>query len=100
MQHGVKNVVIKMGSKGAYLRKSGEEKGVLYPAYQGIKAIDTVGAGDSFCSGFLAEYARGGSVEDCLKFVNAAGAHCVMEKGATDGMKSYEEIKRFMEERG
>ena len=95
-RNGVKNVIIKMGSKGAYLRKSGEEKGTLYPSYKGIKAVDTTGAGDSFCSGFLAEFARGGSLEDCIKFANACGAHCVMEKGATAGMKTYEEIKSFM----
>ena len=100
MSKGVKNVVIKVGSKGAYLRLEGEEKGKLYPAYKGITAVDTTGAGDSFCSGFLAEFARGGSPEECVKFANATGAHCVMAKGATDGMKSYDEVKKFMKEKG
>ncbi len=99
-ENGVKNVIIKLGSKGAYLRKEGEDKGTLYPSYKGIKVVDTTGAGDSFCSGFLAEFARGGTLEDCIKFANATGALSVMEKGATTGMKSYEEAKKFMKERG
>ena len=100
MSKGVENVIIKVGSKGAYLRLAGEDKGKLFPAYKGITAIDTTGAGDSFCSGFLAEFARGGSPEECVKFANATGAHCVMAKGATDGMKSYDEVKKFMKEKG
>ena len=68
------------------------------PTYTHIKAVDTTGAGDSFCSGFLAAYTRGQGFLECARFANAAGTHCVMAKGATTGMKSYEEIKKFMEE--
>ncbi len=93
---GIKNVIIKLGSIGAYLRKNGEGKGTIYPSYKGIKVVDTTGAGDSFCSGFLAEYARDKSLEDCVRFANATGAHSVMAKGATTGMKTYEEVKEFM----
>ncbi len=98
--NGVKNVIIKVGKKGAYLRENGQDKGKIYPSYDEIKAVDTTGAGDSFCSGFLAEFARGGSLVDCVRFANATGTHCVMAKGATTGMKTYEEIKEFMKERG
>lgn len=100
MQKGVKNVVIKVGSKGAYLRLEGEEKGKLYPAFKGIKAIDTTGAGDSFCSGFLAMFARDGSPEECVSFANATGALSVMATGATEGMKPYEEVLKFIKEKG
>ena len=95
-ERGVSNVVIKMGSKGAYFRRKSEDKGQIYPCCKGVKAIDTTGAGDSFCSGFLAAFARDESFEDCVRFANAAGAHCVMATGATTGMKPYEEVKKFM----
>lgn len=95
-ERGVGNVVIKMGSKGAYFRAKGESKGQIFPCCKGVKAVDTTGAGDSFCSGFLAAFSRGESFENCVRFANATGAHCVMEKGATTGIKSYEEIKDFM----
>ena len=95
-ERGVGNVVIKMGSKGAFFRRKSEEKGQIYPCCKGVKAVDTTGAGDSFCSGFLAAFSRDESFEDCVKFANATGAHCVMEKGATTGIKSFDEIKAFM----
>jgi len=61
--------------------------------------VDTTGAGDSFCSGFLASFARDKSLEDCMTFANATGAHCVTAKGATTGIKTYEEILKFIEDR-
>lgn len=92
---GVGNVVIKMGSKGAYFRGKGENTGKIIPCCTGVTAVDTTGAGDSFCSGFLAAFARGKSFEECIKFANATGAHCVMAKGATTGITSYDEIENF-----
>ena len=97
MSKGAKNVIIKLGSKGSYLRKEGEEKGTVYPPFFIENPVDTTGAGDSFCSGFLAAFAMGKSVEECMVFANATGAHCVMAKGATTGIKPYDEIMKFIE---
>ena len=95
---GVKKVVIKLGKKGAYLREAKDAESVIVPTYSKIKAVDTTGAGDSFCSGFITGLVKGLSFEECGLFANAVGTHCVMEKGATTGIKSYEEIRKFMEE--
>ena len=97
VSRGVKNVIIKIGSKGSYLRKEGETKGQLYPPFYVENPVDTTGAGDSFCSGFLAAYACGKTEEECMVFANATGAHCVMAKGATTGIKSFEEIMEFIQ---
>ncbi len=98
-QKGVKSVVIKMGKYGCFAQESQESTPFVLPAYSDIQVVDTTGAGDSFCSGFLAACAKGESFSDSVRFANAAGAHCVMEKGATTGMKPYGEIKKFMEEK-
>lgn len=95
---GVRKVVIKLGKHGAYLREEKDAKSVIIPTYSKIKAVDTTGAGDSFCSGFITGLVKGLSFEECGLFANAVGTHCVMEKGATTGIKSYEEIRKFMEE--
>ena len=95
---GAKNVIIKLGSKGSYLRKEGESKGTIYPPFYIENPVDTTGAGDSFCSGFLAAYARDMKIEDCMVFASAVASHCVREKGATTGIKSYEETMKFIEE--
>ncbi|MDO4744202.1 MAG: carbohydrate kinase family protein [Clostridia bacterium] len=94
---GVKNVIIKLGSKGSYLRKMGETKGTVFPPFYVENAVDTTGAGDSFCSGFLAAFAAEKPLEECMVFANAVGAHCVTAKGATTGIKSFEETLEFIQ---
>ncbi len=96
MAKGTKNVVIKVGSKGSFLRLADWKEGRIFPAVKGVSAIDTTGAGDSFCSGFLAAYSRGLSPEKCAEFANAVGALCVTAKGATTGIRTYEETIEFM----
>ncbi len=96
---GTKNVIIKLGSRGAYIRLAGEACGSIYPALNGVVAVDTTGAGDSFCSGFLAAYARGYALHDCIKIANATGALNVTAKGATTGIRSFEGTLDFMKEK-
>ncbi len=96
---GVGTVVIKCGSNGCYVRASKDAEGVMLPIFKVENVVDTTGAGDSFCSGFLAAYARGEDILTCAKTGNAVGAHCVMAKGATSGIKSYDEILKFIDER-
>ena len=93
---GVKSVVIKCGSDGCYVQEKKDEKGYMSPACKGVTAVDTTGAGDSFCSGFLAALSKGYDFKTCALMGNATGAHCVMERGATTGIKSFEEIYKFM----
>jgi len=93
---GVKHVIIKLGKDGCYLRESKNDAGKYFPAYKNITAVDTTGAGDSFCAGFLFGIARDYSLDDCCQIGNAAGAHCVMRAGATAGIEPFEKIYQFM----
>ena len=92
---GVRNCVVKLGSKGALICPEGKERVVL-PTYSSIKPIDTTGAGDSFCAGFLAGLAQGWDYIRSGQFANAVGTHCVMAVGASTGIKSIPEILEFM----
>lgn len=94
---GVKKVVIKLGSKGCYGREEKDGEGIFVPSYK-VDAVDTTGAGDSFCAGFLTGLSKGLSFKDSMRFANATGAHCVMAMGASTGIKSFDEIYKFMEE--
>lgn len=94
---GPKIVVIKLGRDGCLIKtKTGEKYAI--PTYTHIKAVDTTGAGDAFCSGFLSAYVKGKSLLDCGRFANAVGTHCVMAKGASTGIRPEAEILKFMEE--
>jgi sugar/nucleoside kinase (ribokinase family) len=104
IERGVGKVVIKLGKDGAYAKEAGRP-GKFFSACGNVKVVDTTGAGDSFCSGFLAAYSKGESFFDCVRFANAAGTMCVMSKGAAGWGRPYCEILEFgkkflMEEQG
>lgn len=94
LDKGVGMVVLKMGSKGSYVRTKEEE--IYVPRYE-VEAIDAVGAGDAYVAGFLTGLLKGWDLEKTTKFANAVGALCVTAIGATTGVKSLEETLRFME---
>jgi len=94
-EKGVKQVAIKLGCKGCYLRESKNAGGVIIPTYK-VKAVDTTGAGDSFCAGFIAGLVKGMTFTDCGRFANAVGAHCVSAMGATTGIKIMKDTLAFM----
>ena len=97
LEMGPHTVVIKWGKKGCFIKEKGK-KSFVVPTYSRIKAVDTTGAGDSFCSGFLSGLSQGWDIERCAKFANAVGTHCVMASGASTGIKSMAEILQFMED--
>lgn len=92
---GPKSVIIKLGKDGALLCPTFNERFIM-PTYSQIKPVDTTGAGDAFCAGFLCGLAQGWDFKSCAAFANAVGTHCVMEKGATTGIRSIAEILEFM----
>ncbi len=98
LTYGIKVVVIKVGSDGCYI-KTADGETYKIPVYTGIDVKDTTGAGDSFCAGFLSGLSRGLTLEECGRLGNAVGAHCVMEVGASVGIKDYETVTTFMKSR-
>lgn len=94
---GPKNIVVKLGNKGAYmLKENGDE--MLAPTYTSIKPVDTTGAGDAFCAGFIAGLSLGKAYDECLRLGNAVGTSCVRKIGASAGILSMQETVRFMNE--
>jgi len=91
---GVRNVIIKLGSEGAYV-SSKDNDNFLSPAFK-CNAMDASGAGDSFCAGFLMGLVKGWDLRKCARFANAVGYHCVQSIGTTTGIKSFEQIMGFL----
>ena len=94
---GAKNVIIKIGKDGAYICEENGDRYTL-PTYSKYKPVDTTGAGDSFCAGFIAGLAHDLDYRTSGKIGNAVGTLCVMEVGASTGIRTWEETLRFMEE--
>jgi pseudouridine kinase len=95
-QARIPKIVITLGSDGCIFC-SPEEVG-FFPAYD-VDVLDTTGAGDSFCSGLLYGLSHDMPLTECVRIGNAVGAHCVMAVGASTGIKSYGDIRKFIEER-
>jgi len=60
---GIRNVVIKTGAEGCYVR--GVEGEFALPAVPVEQVVDTTGAGDNFVAGFIAAVLRGEGLKAC-----------------------------------
>ena len=76
---GVKNVIITMGEKGAYV-KSEEFTGMI-PGIK-VNAVDTTAAGDVFNGALAVALAEGAGMKDAVVFANKAAAISVTRLGA------------------
>ena len=97
LNRGVKTVVIKMGAKGCYAKN--QEGEAFFCGCYHVPVVDTTGAGDAFVSGFLTGILRGGSLKDCVTLGTACSAHVIQVVGATAGMKDYDAIMKFIQEK-
>ncbi len=80
-------VVIKRGEMGASVFKEGREyKTTNREHWEGeIKVVDTTGAGDSFDGGFIFEWLKGASMEQCLRTAIRCG---ISNVGGIGGINS------------
>ncbi|HXL73411.1 MAG TPA: carbohydrate kinase family protein [bacterium] len=91
---GAGAVIIKQGEKGSYfLNREGLE--IQVPAYR-TKVVDTTGAGDCFCAGFIKGLSLGWDIKKSLQLGNAAGACAVEALGATAGIHSLKQVSKFL----
>jgi len=89
-----KIVVVKRGAAAAICR-SGQEQCSLMPPT--VKAVDDVGAGDSFDAGFIHQYLTGAKLEDCLGFANVAGAYSTTKEGGTEAFRDRAALSEFFQ---
>jgi ribokinase len=80
---GVKIVAVKLGSDGCYVT-DGHEQHLIEPFK--VDVVDTTGAGDAFCAGFLYGLVNGKSLLECGKLGNFVASRCVMKMGARTGL--------------
>lgn len=86
---GVKNIIITLGSEGAYLLT--ENFSGLIPATK-VKAIDTTGAGDVFNGALAAALTNGKDWESSVRFASDAAAISVTKIGAQDSAPNLQEV--------
>ena len=88
-------LIITQGSRGGFLWENG--KAVRYPVFP-VKAIDSNGAGDTFHGAFVAARIQGMTVSDAAAFASATSALKCTRVGAQEGIPSFADVLKFMEE--
>jgi ribokinase len=91
---GCSGVVLKLGSKGAYLTSKGED-GTMLPAFD-VTPIDSTAAGDAFNGAFAVGLICGKTPRSSAEFACAAAAISVTRKGAQPSMPSMAEVNAFV----
>ena len=90
---GVRGVVLKRGSQGAYVATAGRAEWVL--AFK-VEAVDTVGAGDCFNGAFAVALMEGNDPWIAARFASAAAAISVTRRGAQASMPTRAEVDNFL----
>jgi len=89
LEKGVKIVAVKLGGKGCYVTDGKESH--LIEAFK-VKVVDTTGAGDAFCAGFLYSLISGKSLYECGRIGNFVASRCIMKMGARDGLPRLKDL--------
>ncbi|SMQ63474.1 ribokinase [Bacillus sp. OV166] len=92
---GVKNSIIKMAEKGSLVYQEGKIE-FIEPIT--VKALDTVGAGDSYAGALACAIADGENLVSAARFASIVGALKVTRLGAQAGLPTIEEVDKFCEE--
>ena len=87
---GVENVVITLGSKGAFIKERGTYHQV--PALK-VKAVDATAAGDTFCGAVCVALAEGRGIIEAVTFANRAAAVTVTRMGAQSSLPYRREVE-------
>ena len=61
--------------------------------------VDTVGAGDGFCAGFLTGLLQGRSVTDAVRIGSVCGAIVVQGRGDWEATPDWRAVERLLEDR-
>jgi ribokinase len=96
MSLGPRNVLLKLGERGAYLATQDGVR-TFIPAYA-VPASDTTGAGDAFNGAFAVALVRGALPADAARFATAVAAISVTRRSALPAMPTQAEVDSFLEE--
>jgi ribokinase len=90
IKQGVKIVAVKLGGSGCYIT-DGRERHRIKPFK--VKVVDTTGAGDAFCAGFLCGLVNNKRLDECGKLGNFVASRCIMQMGARTGLPFAKDLK-------
>ncbi|GGD80096.1 ribokinase [Paenibacillus nasutitermitis] len=90
--YGIAKSIIKLGGQGSLVYQDGECEHIHVVS---VRAVDTVGAGDSYAGALAFALAEGKSLTNAAKFASIVSALKVTKHGAQDGIPTMKEVKAF-----
>jgi len=90
LEKGVRTAIITLGARGAYVATGSDRE--LIPGFE-VTPVDTTAAGDVFNGVLAAFLSTGCTVSEAVRAGNAAGALCVMRRGAQQAVPTLAEIR-------
>lgn len=90
LEQGVKNVLVTIGARGAFL--CNQETAKVFPTIA-VKPVDTTAAGDTFNAGFVVALSQGRSLEEAIAFANAAASISTTRPGAQPSIPTADEVE-------
>lgn len=93
LARGVQNVIITMGSRGAFVARKGLQQ--LIPGFK-VNAVDATGAGDVFKGALVVMLAEGRSLLEAARFACAASAISVTRFGAQPSAPTRQKIQAML----
>jgi ribokinase len=89
---GADLVAVKLGKRGCYVT-DGKESHLIEP--YNVEAVDTTGAGDAFCAGFLYGLIKQKDLYECGRLGNFVASRCISKMGARTGLPKLEDLKNL-----
>jgi ribokinase len=89
---GIRIVAVKLGDEGCYVT-DGRERHFIDPFE--VEVVDTTGAGDAFCAGFLYGLVKDKNLFECGKLGNFVASRSVMKMGARTGLPFVKDLELF-----
>ena len=89
IKQGIQKVIVTLGEKGS-LYVDENESFIVAP--HKVNAIDTTGAGDSYCGAFLTALSEGKDIKSAMKFASKASSITVTRKGAIASLPNRSDI--------
>lgn len=95
LDRGCANVLVTLGEEGcALFGRDGHR--LIVPGFA-VQAVDTVGAGDAFCGALATALAAGRTIEEALRWANAAAALSVTRQDTVPSYHHREEVDTFLQ---
>jgi len=92
LKEGARIVAVKLGKRGCYVT-DGKESHLIEP--YDVRVVDTTGAGDAFCAGFLYGLIKGEDLYECGRLGNFVASKCITRIGARAGLPRLQDLKQL-----